>query len=123
LIDRIEIAMGRRFPADCGHVLPVWRGKCILTLRRLIMKFTPYVMTWAILAVIVLALALYRNLMALHEDDNLHIATGEEPLIPKQLAFYRVMDRIDRWGEGLTAITVAGGLVLAAIYMYSRLPA
>jgi hypothetical protein len=87
------------------------------------MKFTPYVVAWAILAVIVLALALYRNLMALHEDDNLHIATGEEPLIPQQLAFYRVMGRIDRWGEALTAITVAGGLVLAAIYMYSRLPA
>lgn len=86
------------------------------------MKFTPYVVMWAILAVIVLALALYRNLMALHEDDNLHIATGEERLIPKQLAFYRVMDRIDHWGEGLTAITVAGGLVLAAIYIYSRLP-
>jgi len=87
------------------------------------MKLTPCVVTWAILAVIVLALALYRNLMALHEDDNLHIATGEEGLIPKQLAFYRVMDRIDHWGEGLTVITLAGGLVLAAIYMYSRLPA
>jgi len=86
------------------------------------MKFTPYVVTWAVLAVIVLALALYRNLLALHEDDNLHIATGEGPMIPKQLAFYRVMHRIDRWGEGLTAITVGGGLVLAAIYLYSRLP-
>jgi len=87
------------------------------------MKSAPYVVTWAILAVVVLALALYRNLMALHEDDNLHIANGEEGLIPNQLAFYRVMDRIDHWGEALTAITVAGGLVLAAIYLYSRLPA
>lgn len=85
------------------------------------MKFTPYVVTWAILAVIVLALALYRSLMALHQDHNLHIATGEAALIPRQLAFYRVMDRIDRWGEGLTVITVAGGLLLAAIYIYSRL--
>lgn len=86
------------------------------------MKFTPYIVTWAILAVIVLVLAIYRNLVALHEDDNLHIATGEEGLIPKQLAFYRIMDRIDHWGEALTAVTVAGGLVLAAIYLYARLP-
>jgi hypothetical protein len=86
------------------------------------MKLTPWVLTWAILAVIVLALAIYRNLMALHGDDNLHIATGEETLIPKQLAFYRVMGTIDRWGEGLTVVTVVGGLVLAAIYLYSRLP-
>jgi hypothetical protein len=86
------------------------------------MKFTPYVVTWAILAVIVLALAIYRNLVALHEDDNLHLATGAERLIPKQLAFYRVMDRIDRWGEALTAVTVASGLILAAIYVYAHLP-
>ncbi len=86
------------------------------------MRFTPYVVTWAVLAAIVLALALYRNLMALHEDDNLHIATGEEAMIPRQQAFYRVMDSIDRWGEGLTALTVGGGLILAAIYLYSRLP-
>jgi hypothetical protein len=89
------------------------------------MKFTPYVVTWAVLAVIVLALLLYRTLMALHEDDNLHLAAGEEQ---KQMAFYRVMDRIDRWGEALTAITVAGGLAIALTYMYqvweaqSRLP-
>ena len=92
------------------------------------MRFTPYVITWAVMAVIVLALALYRNIMALHEDDNLHIAASEQQLIPKQLAFYRMMDSIDRWGEALTAITVAGGLILAAIYVYqvwevhSRLP-
>ena len=85
------------------------------------MKFTPYVVTWAILAVTVLALAIYRNLVALHEDDNLHIA-GAERLIPKQMAFYRVMDRIDRWGGALTAVTVASGLILAAIYLYARLP-
>ena len=92
------------------------------------MTFTPYVVTWAIFALIVLALAFYRNLMALHEDDNLHIAASEQKMIPKQLAFYRVMDRIDHWGEALTAITVAGGLAIAAVYIYqvweirSRIP-
>jgi len=92
------------------------------------MKFTPYVVTWAVLAVVVLALLLYRTLMALHEDDNLHIAESEQPMIRQQAAFYRVMDRIDHWGEALTALTVAGGLAIAAVYIYqvweihSRLP-
>jgi len=92
------------------------------------MKFTPYVVTWAIMALIVLALLLYRTLLALHEDDNLHIAESEQPMIRQQMAFYRIMDRIDHWGEALTAITVAGGLVIAAAYIYqvweinSRLP-
>jgi hypothetical protein len=89
------------------------------------MNFTPYVVTWAILAVIVLALLLWRNLMALHEDDNLHIEPGEER---NQAGFYRKIHRIDRWGEILTGITVASGLVIAAAYIYqvweirSRLP-
>ena len=82
------------------------------------MGFTPYVVTWSVMAVVVLGLALYRNLMSLHEDDNLHIASGEEKLIPEQLAFHRVMDKIDHWGEALTAVTVASGLVLAATYVY-----
>ena len=92
------------------------------------MGFTPYVVTWSVFAVVVLGLALYRNIMSLHEDDNLHIAAGEEKLIPQQVAFHQVMDKIDHWGEALTAVTVAGGLVLAATYIYhvfeirSRMP-
>jgi hypothetical protein len=82
------------------------------------MTFTPYVVTWAVFAVIVLALAIYRNLLALHEDDNLHIAAGEQQLIPKQMAFFRMMDTIDRWGKGLTIFTFAGGVVLLAAYIY-----
>lgn len=79
------------------------------------MRFTPYVVTWAVLAVIVLALLLWRNLMALHEDDNLHLDTGE---VQKQAAFYRAIHRIDRLGEILTVITVAGGLAIAGTYIY-----
>ena len=82
------------------------------------MGFTPYVMSWAVLAVVVLGLALYRNLMELHEDENLHIVAGEEKLIPQQMAFHRMMDKIDHWGEALTVITVGGGLILAGLYIY-----
>jgi len=82
------------------------------------MGFTPYVVAWAVLGVVVLGLAIYRNLMALHEDDNLHIATGEEKLIAPQVAFHRFMDRVDRWGEALTAVTVISGLAIAAMYVY-----
>ena len=64
--------------------------------------------------------------MALHEDDNLHIDLQAKNR--KQMVFYRTIHSIDRWGEILTAITVAGGLVIAAVYIYqvweirSRLP-
>ena len=69
------------------------------------MKLTPYVVTWAILAVIVLALALYRNLMALHEDDNLHLAAGDksaEQLIAEIDDGFYVTDMI---GMGVNLVT------------------
>ena len=92
------------------------------------MTLTPYVVTWAVLAVIVVALAIYRNILSLHEDDNLHIAASEQQMIPRQLAFFRMMDGIDRWGKSLTVITFVGGLALLSVYLYqiwesySRLP-
>jgi hypothetical protein len=86
------------------------------------MGLTPYVVAWAILAVIVLALlltrnltVLTRNLMALHEDGSLHLA---EDKLHDQKAFYLRIHKIDRWGEVLTAIAVAGGVVIAANYIY-----
>ena len=87
------------------------------------MKLTPYVVTWIALAAVVLVLALYRTLLALHRDDNLHLAAGEDSLIHRQVAFYRVLDRVDRWGEVLTIVAVGAGVVLAAIYLFSQLPA
>jgi hypothetical protein len=86
------------------------------------MGLTACVVAWAILAVIVLALLLTRNLMVLtrnlmplHEDGSLHLA---EDKLRNQKAFYLRIYKIDRWGEVLTAIAVAGGLAIAAIYIY-----
>ncbi len=87
------------------------------------MTFTVLVIAWACLAVVVIGLAIFRNLAALHEDDNLHLAASEQKMIPQQLAFFTWMDKIDRWGKTLTVITVATGLVLASIYIYQSIEA
>lgn len=52
------------------------------------MTFTVLIIVWACLAAVVLAFAIFRTVAGLHEDDNFHISTGEEQLIPGQLAFY-----------------------------------
>lgn len=85
-------------------------------------SFISLVVLWSCLAAIVLLLAIVRSVAGLHEDDNIHIAPGEEQLIPKQVAFYGLLNRIDRWGKALTILTVAGGLALAAVYLYRTLP-
>jgi hypothetical protein len=85
------------------------------------MTFTPLVVAWACLAVLVIGLAIFRTIAGLHEDDNIHLAAGEAPMIPKQVAFFHTMERIDRWGKSLTVVTVVTGLMLASVYIYNSL--
>ena len=87
------------------------------------MTFTPFVIAWACMAVAVVGLLLYRNITALHEDDNLHLSAAEEKMIPAQMAVFNQLDKIDRWGKTLTVITVAAGLVLASVYIYESIVA
>jgi len=82
----------------------------------------PYVGAWALLAVLVLALALYRKLLTDNQGDNyVHISVGEARLIPHQIAVNRKINRIDRWGEVLTLATLFAGLGLAGLYSYQAL--
>ena len=82
----------------------------------------PYVGAWALLAVLVLALALYRKLLTDNQGDNyVHISVGEARLIPHQIAVNRKINRIDRWGEVLTLATLFAGLGLAGLYLYQAL--
>lgn len=82
----------------------------------------PYVGAWIFLAVLVLALALYRKLITSSEGDNyVHMSEGEAQLIPHQINVNHKIDRIDRWGEVLTVATLFAGLGLACLYLYRAL--
>jgi len=79
---------------------------------------TTFVIFWAILGVATLALALYRKFVSMREDDYLHLSAGEERLIPQQVATFRRIGVIDKWGITMTIVTVILGLALAAMYLY-----
>lgn len=79
---------------------------------------TPFVIFWAVLGLATLGLALYRKFVSMREDDYLHLSAGEERLIPQQVATFRKLGTIDRWGVSMTIVTVAMGLALAALYLY-----
>jgi hypothetical protein len=83
------------------------------------MNLIPYIVLWSVLAVAVLGLALYRKLLTIHGDDELiHLAPGEEKLIPQQVALGNKLDFVDRWGKTLTISTAAFGLVIAAVFLF-----
>jgi hypothetical protein len=82
---------------------------------------TPLMIFWAMLGAATLGLALYRKFVSLREDDYLHLAAAEERLIPQQVATFRKLQTIDRWGITLTVVTVVLGMGLVAAYLYQEL--
>lgn len=83
------------------------------------MNMIPYVAFWAVIAIVVLGLALYRKILTFHGDDEfVHLTEGEQRLIPQQVALGHKLELIDRWGKGLTVFTVAFGVLIAAVVLY-----
>ena len=89
---------------------PINRGKT--------MTITPWVVSWATLAMVVIALAVYRKVVSVHEDDSLHVSDREAELVVQQQILARKLDWIDRWGQILTVIALVYGLALAGSYLY-----
>jgi hypothetical protein len=87
------------------------------------MTFTALMVLFLVLVVATASLALYRKFVTMREDDYVHIAEGEEKLIPQQLEVAQKIAALDRWGEILTVVTAAYGLVIGALYLYQRFQA
>ncbi len=81
------------------------------------MNLGPYVAIWAVLAIVVLAIAIYRQRVARRDDASLHIVEGER-LIAEQTKAYRKIGTIDRLGQSITVFAILYGLVLAVVYLY-----
>jgi len=83
------------------------------------MNLIPFVAIWAVCGVAVLALALYRKILTIHGDDEfVHLAEGEERLIPQQVALGSKLEVIDRWGKGLTIFTGALGVAIFGAVLF-----
>lgn len=76
-----------------------------------------YVVIWTLLALVVLGMAIYRNLLGIHEP-TLHISRGGASAVTEQKQEFDREELIERWGEWLTIIVVAYGLFLAVTYLY-----
>ena len=50
------------------------------------MNWTPYIAIWSFFALIVIGLAVYRKMLAVQEDDSLHVSEGTARLISEQAA-------------------------------------
>jgi hypothetical protein len=81
---------------------------------------TTYVVIWVVLALIVLALAGWRQLIGMHEDDSIHLKDSQASLVTEQAMLGRKIGKIDRVGQTLTVVTVLYGLALAGWVLYEQ---
>jgi hypothetical protein len=84
------------------------------------LNLLPYALVWGVLAAVVIALIVYRKMVASHEDDTLHVLDGEAKVIPEQMAIAQRLERIDRWGKLMTVIAIVYGLAVGAAYVYQN---
>jgi hypothetical protein len=83
-------------------------------------SFFPFVLLWALMAAVVLAMVVWRKMVASQEDDQIHVLDGPgQAATQHQAEVAAKLDQIDKWGKTLTVITVVFGLVLAAAFIYS----
>jgi hypothetical protein len=76
----------------------------------------PYAIAWAVLAVIVAALAIARKMVSSHEDDSVHLGGDSAVAIPEQLTVAKKLEAIDKWGKVLTVVLAITGVILAVLY-------
>jgi hypothetical protein len=76
----------------------------------------PFIVIWAILAVVVIVLIAWRKAVSVHEDDSLHVSQAGAS--QQQVGLAAKLDQIDKWGKILTVIVVVYGLILASVYFY-----
>ena len=57
-------------------------------------------------------------MIALHEDDFMHVAEGEAKAIPAQIATAHKLEVLDHWGKILIIIAAVSGVLLGAAYLY-----
>lgn len=82
------------------------------------MNLIPYVSIWAVLTLFVLALAGYWNLVAYRDDQTLDVMENDPQVIEAQKLAIKKIRTIEFYGQSLTVLTVAYGLVIAFVYFY-----
>ena len=83
------------------------------------MTATFIISVWIVLGVATLILAIYRQVLTAHqEEDVVHLADSEQREIAKQTSLASRLNTIDRWGKTMTVLVTVIGLGLATAYLY-----
>ncbi len=82
------------------------------------MNLTLHIIIWAVLALIIVILALYRKKMDSKADDMIHVLDNEVSENAVQTEVSKKIEVIDRWGKILTALAAVYLVAIAGMYLY-----
>jgi len=74
-----------------------------------------------VMTVIVAIIAVYRWIVAHHDDEFLHIEDPTGQLVANQRQTARALTRVDHLGIGLTVVTAIYALALLGMFLYAGL--
>jgi hypothetical protein len=74
---------------------------------------------WAVMALAVAALAVYRKILTNHEDDTLHVREVDSGTVAQQNVVANKVTVVDRWGKILTGVAFLYGRALAGMWGYA----
>lgn len=77
-----------------------------------------WVILWLVLGVGVAGLAFYRRMLTSHEDDIVHVTSGQSRVIADQTTFAKKVEKVDFWGKTLTIVLAVYGVLLGAWILY-----
>lgn len=80
------------------------------------LDFRLLIILWGVMAISVLVLLVWRKSVSRHEDDQLHVLNTAG--VANQAEVAHKLEVIDKWGKIVTAVTVAFGVLIAALFIY-----
>lgn len=80
--------------------------------------YIPFLVLWVLMAIPVVGLIIYRKSVAQQEDDSLKLSQNSQGATAQQIGVAHRLEQIDKWGKILTAVVVAYGVVLLAVFLY-----
>jgi len=83
------------------------------------LNLMPLYILGLLLVLAVIALAAYRKILSIHEDDALHVVEGSAA-VSRQAALARKLHVIDRWLQVTTVVMVICLIIIAAAYFYQH---
>lgn len=81
---------------------------------------TPFFAIWAVMAAAVLIIAVWRQLVDLHEDDSIHLGDQETAVVKEQATMAKKQEAIGKVSRVLTVATLIYGMALGGYYLYEQ---